>query len=169
MKTKSKTIGVRFDEDFHKLLVTLAKENGLTVSDIVRLSVGNALERYLDKVRYVSPEQGRMIHETIISLGNTLVDIQEQIHRIGVNFNQEIRLRNCRKKLESVTRQERQSLRQGVNAYTKALENRKAIEKEIMEIENETESSLNRDELERLIEKTETAIRLAAEQLSVWG
>ena len=86
----TKMISVRMDVEDVAILSTLAEEYGETLSNIVRIATKTSLERYLGTVRYIDQSQAVRINNNIVSLGNVMVDIRDELHRIGVNLNQTV-------------------------------------------------------------------------------
>ncbi len=84
--SKDKSVTVRFCSNLMDVIDGLAKEYKITRSDIIRLATDNALERYLNHVRYIDQEQAREISRAITSLGNTMSETLYNLRRIGYNL-----------------------------------------------------------------------------------
>ncbi len=87
-KHKDKSITIRINSEVADVTDRLAEEYGVTRSDIIRLAVDNSLSAYLDRVRYMDPEQGKVINKNIITLGNVMAETLYNLRRIGANFDQ---------------------------------------------------------------------------------
>ncbi len=83
-----RTITIRVNNEEAQKLNHLATEYGTTVSDIIRCTAQGELDKYFGRVRYVDPQQGRAISNSICKLSNSLADARDHLRRIGVNFNQ---------------------------------------------------------------------------------
>lgn len=97
MQSTTKMISVRMDADDAAALAALAAEHGETISSIIRLATKTSLEKYLGKVRYIDKNQGIRINNNIVSLGNALVSLRDELRKIGVNLNQTVRAINTGK------------------------------------------------------------------------
>ncbi len=89
---------VRLGREMDKAIDELAQQFGVKWSDIVRLALADKLETYLGSLRYVDEEQGALVLANVTKIGNMIDEIRTELRRIGVNYNQEIRLRNAAKK-----------------------------------------------------------------------
>ncbi len=85
---KTKSITVRFSQDEAQAFSDLADEYHMTLSEVIRSATSGELDRYLGGVKYVDKEQGRAINTNIIILANVMMDVRDQLRRIGVNINQ---------------------------------------------------------------------------------
>lgn len=87
-KTKSKPITLRLPLDVYNIIDDLARENNVGRSEVIRLAIDGALEKYLEHVRYIDTAQANIINKNICNIGNTLVSIVEQLRKYGINLNQ---------------------------------------------------------------------------------
>lgn len=85
---KTKSITVRFSLDEAQAFSDLADEYHMTLSEVIRSATSGELDRYLGRIKYVDKDQGRAINANIIILGNVMMDVGDQLRKIGVNFNQ---------------------------------------------------------------------------------
>lgn len=85
---KDRSVTVRFSSHMMNNIDDLAREYRVTRSDIIRLATDNALERFLNHVRYVDSDQGQLINNHIVKLGNTLSESLYNMKRLGNNFDQ---------------------------------------------------------------------------------
>ena len=76
----------------------LAKSGGCSTAEIIRRAVDGSLNKYCDGLQYVDREQGEAVKELVGNVYTELSGIRTELHRIGVNYNQEIRLQNLGKK-----------------------------------------------------------------------
>ncbi len=76
----------------------LAKSGGCSTAEIIRRSVDGSLNKYCNGLQYVDLEQGEAIKKLVGNAYTELSGIRTELHRIGVNYNQEIRLQNLGKK-----------------------------------------------------------------------
>lgn len=90
---------VRFEQGEYEAVKSVADEYGVSFAHVVRLAVAGNLDEYLGTVKYLDREQGDEINRGICNLGNLLQSIRNELRRIGVNYNQEIRLRNIEAKI----------------------------------------------------------------------
>lgn len=93
-----KPITVRFSSDAWDAIRDIAAENKISQAELVRMAVSGNLEKYLGTIRIVDKDEATKIREAILALLSELTKIQLELNRIGVNYNQEIRLRQIEKK-----------------------------------------------------------------------
>ena len=86
----------------HEELCTLAKDYNYSVSFTARLAIEGRLEDYLGAVRYVDNEQAAKLKSTILEIEADCRKILNNIRRIGVNYNQELRLKNAENKYREI-------------------------------------------------------------------
>lgn len=87
-KNKDKSITIRINSEVADITDRLAEDYGVTRSEIIRLAVENSLSAYLDRVKYMDPEQGKVINQNIITIGNIMGETLYNLRRIGANFDQ---------------------------------------------------------------------------------
>ena len=97
-----KRITVGFDEKTYNELCGLAKEFGMSLSAVTRIALETNLGIYFGKVRYIDREQAEEIRKTLLEILDNCRKIYNEANRIGVNYNQEIRLKNAEAKYEAV-------------------------------------------------------------------
>lgn len=85
---------IRLPLNVKEKIDSLAKSGGCSTAEIIRRSVEGSLNKYLDGVQYVDREQGEAIKELLGSVHTELSGMRTELHRIGVNYNQEIKLKN---------------------------------------------------------------------------
>ena len=91
-------ITVRFTEDAWEAIRDIAESNGLSQAEVVRMAVAGNLSRYLGDIRFVDPKQGEQIRRCVASLVDIVSAIRIELNRIGVNYNQEVRVLNTEAK-----------------------------------------------------------------------
>lgn len=82
---------------------SLAKSGGCSTAEIIRRAVDGNLNKYLDNVQYVDREQGEAIKKQLENLFTEISGMRMELNRIGVNYNQEVRLRNLGKQFRAGT------------------------------------------------------------------
>ena len=139
---KMKVMNIRFTPEVYESLKELSEEFDVSMARIVRLALSDNLSKYLGEVRYVDKEQARQINHNICILGRDLRQIGNQLRRIGINYNQELKLKHIEEKNMSDYEKE-----QARNQVTKDVE------------------LLDKDELESLIARYEKATESLGEAL----
>lgn len=94
-------VTVRFTQDAWQAIRDIAAENHVSMAELVRMSVSGNLYRYLGDIRIIDEVQADEIKRVIISLFGVMSKIENELHRIGVNYNQEVRLKQIEKKYGS--------------------------------------------------------------------
>lgn len=108
MQSGLKPVTVRLTETAYKALRKIASEHGFSLSEVLRVVVDMDLERYRKGVMFADYEQGEAIQGQLLILANTMQDILYQLRRIGINYNQELRIRQT--KLREI-REERERIK----------------------------------------------------------
>lgn len=88
----------RFTASAYSVISTVADKNHLSKSEIVRLAADQRLIQYLSSVLWVEEEQGDKVLEELMKIGTELSNIRKELRRIGINYNQEVRLKNIEAK-----------------------------------------------------------------------
>lgn len=106
----------RYDMRYSKGVLTIckyiAKKHGKTRPEIIRRSVDDTLEKVIKNTEFISHEDAVRNHEDEMmrqQLDNAIIKVNSEIltelqrirlelNRIGVNYNQEMRLKNLEKK-----------------------------------------------------------------------
>ena len=101
-KKTFKRITVSFDEKTYNELCGLAKEFGMSLSAVTRIALEENIRIYFGKVRYIDREQAEEIRKTLLEILDSCRKIYNEANRIGVNYNQEIRLKNAEAKYEAI-------------------------------------------------------------------
>lgn len=90
---KTSHVTLRLDSDTLLSIERLAKEYQISKSEVIRLSITGSLEK-ANSTHYIDNEQAKIINKNIIALGNVMVAVKDELRRIGVNFNQLVRIAN---------------------------------------------------------------------------
>lgn len=98
MGNKLLPVTIRFTPAAYAAICEIASEQGMSMADVVRKGFDRELSDYLDNIVYMDYDQGKAIQEQLADLANQMQQILFELHRIGINYNQEIRLRQIAKK-----------------------------------------------------------------------
>ena len=146
-------VTVRMTSDALSVIDELAVNNGRTRSDIIRLAIDNRLATYLPNVTFVEHEDAVAFHDTLASLLTSMEDIRSELHRIGVNYNQELKLKQIAKKYAKVGDE--------FDFDYNAISNRRKEEKAV----KSDSSDLKPEELDALLSRYEEATKKVGEAL----
>ena len=138
---------VRLDDVTIEAVSEVAEENHKSFAEIVRMCVSGQLALYLSKIKYVDHDQGEEILKAVNRTANELEQIVSEIRRIGVNYNQEIRLQNIRKKIEEKESEPTQGMMSLVNKKREELAQLRTQQDSILK----EKGSLNKSELVKLV------------------
>lgn len=142
---------VRFTGPAIDTIRSIAKEHGFSAAEIIRFTMDNKLKDYLGSVQFMDYDQGEEVRLGIIDLEKAIANVGRELNRIGVNYNQEVRLRNiARKKAESEN-------------DSKAF-NELAIEEMRIKSSN---WAFDKQEVQDLFEKYEATAKMVAELISL--
>lgn len=101
VKTKLVPVTVRFSPVAYEQMKKLADEFGVSFGTVARLTVDGNLAEYLSTVRYIDKKQASVINKNIVTVGNQIQSIKNDLHRIGVNYNQELKLKHIQAKYDA--------------------------------------------------------------------
>lgn len=79
----------------------LAKSDGVSASEIIRCLVKNNLRKHFSTIQYADREQGEVIKKLLEKFFTEISGIRTELRRIGVNYNQEVRLQNLGKQFRT--------------------------------------------------------------------
>ena len=97
-KEKLIPITVRFSPDGYAALSELSEKYNLSKGEIARIAIDDRLISYLGKVAFADPEDGAEIRKETAKISTEMERIRLELNRIGVNYNQEVRLKNIQAK-----------------------------------------------------------------------
>lgn len=142
-------VTVRFSKDALSVIDELAERNGRTRSEVIRLAVDNRLMNYLEKVSFVEHEDAVMYRKGLADVLTALEDIHQELNRIGVNYNQELKLKHIEKKYEKV------------NMNYDMIRRKRYDEEQVIK----DQSNLNKQELSKILERYENATKKVSDLL----
>ena len=87
-------ITVRFKESAWNVIREIAEEMEVSQAEVVRMAVAGNMARYLGGIRYIDQEQAKEIKQLVIELLDVTSAVRNELHRIGVNYNQEVKAAN---------------------------------------------------------------------------
>ena len=122
---------------------------------VIRLAMNGGMEEFLGNVRYVDPETGLAMKEAVMRCGNIMQSVQNELHRIGVNFNQAVKLENIRRMEQALDREWKHG---SVDTRLGVAEKRQALAKEKEDIESGA-GALSKEELDSLLRRYEDATK----------
>lgn len=155
---KLKPLTIRFPEAVWEEIREFANANNIPMAEFVRMAVSYNLTKYLDTVKFLDEKQGaeylKQSSETkalIMSLLGEVSDIRFELNRIGVNFNQLVKLKNIERKY--------------ANANARDIDRLMQKQREEEEVKSESNQYLDKQELDSLITRFETAAKKAGDAL----
>lgn len=134
---KMHVMKVRVTPAMHESLKELSDEFDVSIAKIVRLALDNNLEKYLGDIKYVDKQQAQQINKNICTVGYDLREIGNQLRRIGINYNQELKLKHIEEK--NMSDFEKQQARKVVTKNVNLLD-KNELENLITRYEKATES-----------------------------
>lgn len=87
-------ITVRLSTSIKEEIEELAQDNGVSIAEIIRLALENKLDKFLSQLQYVDRDQGKEILRLQNEIYMQIAGIKTELNRIGVNYNQEVKLKN---------------------------------------------------------------------------
>lgn len=143
-------VTVRFSGEAWEAIRDTAAENGVSMAELVRMAVAGNLSRYLGDIRIIDQRQAAEIKKAITALCDTASRIETELHRIGINYNQEIRLKQIERKYGDMT----------YSSMTWRMEKLK----EVAAVKADS-ANLDKAELEKILKRYEQATKQVGEIL----
>ena len=94
-------ITIRLTPEAYNAIKQIATDNHLSMAQTLRYAIDRNMEDYLSRIRYLDTEQGREIEKQITTLFDEVSRIKYELRRIGINYNQEIKLKQIREKYQA--------------------------------------------------------------------
>lgn len=118
-KTKAgltSSVRVRIDASLLSLIDQVAHEYKLSRSELIRRvldgSIADIMTYTHTKFRYIDSDQAQIINKNVIALGSIIIEANELLRKIGVNFNQLVhsintgQIRTLQNERKLITREE---------------------------------------------------------------
>lgn len=87
-------VTVRFRERSWNVIRDISEEMEVSQAEVVRTTVAGNMARYLGDVRYIDQAQAKEIKQLVVELPDAVSTVRNELHRIGVNINQEAEAAN---------------------------------------------------------------------------
>lgn len=94
---------VRFPEDAAAIIRGVADEHGCSAAELIRIATCGNISKYLGNLYYVDAVQGTRIDETLRGILSEMEQIRRELHRIGINFNQKLKLEHIERKMRGTS------------------------------------------------------------------
>lgn len=98
MNNKLYPVTVRFTNDAWRAIKEISDNNNISMAETVRVATAGKLSQYLGTIRFIDETQGEEIRSEIKRLFGVVSQIQMELHRIGINYNQEVKIKQIEKK-----------------------------------------------------------------------
>ena len=138
---------VRFTGPAIETIKSIAAEHGFSAAEIIRFTMDNKLKEYLGSIQFMDYEQGKDIEKDILQLVRLTQKVGQELNRIGVNYNQEMKIRNLQAQYD------RQKM---------TIDERVQWKKNMAEAQS-GQSTLSKEELDELMTRYETVSKKVGE------
>lgn len=98
-------LSVSLSEKTYNELLEMAEKYGESIASVIRIAIDKNLAIYLGTVRYIDKEQADDILKVSMEISDSCRNILNNVKRIGINYNQELRLKNAEAKCQSVMKE----------------------------------------------------------------
>ena len=102
-KPATRVWSFRLTQSESDLIDKLAAEYDVTPSHVMRLVMSSNIKKYFGDLKYMDHDQGVEIKKIITDIAEYLSKIRYELNRIGVNYNQDVKLRQVQKKYDELT------------------------------------------------------------------
>ncbi len=131
-RVKLKQTKIRIPEETDAKIRKLAKECGFSIAYVVRHILEQEIDDCFATIKCIDCEQGNRIETLLTEISTELRLILNNIKRIGINYNQEIKLKNAENKYNSIqNRYEKQMASIELTNLKKELEDSKSDTNEL--------------------------------------
>ena len=93
-------VTVRFTKSTLNAMQDAAEKSGMSLAEFIRMAVSMNMKN----IRTMDRQQGEEIRKAVLALSDTISKIENELHRIGVNFNQAVKLKQIERKYEAKKR-----------------------------------------------------------------
>lgn len=90
-------VTIRLTPDLLSVIDDVAANHGRTRSEVIRLAVDRNLLEYLDNVTFVKHDDAEQILNLLANALTEIKDINNELSKIGVNYNQALKLKQLEK------------------------------------------------------------------------
>lgn len=87
-------VTVRFTKSTLNAMQDAAEKSGMSLAEFIRMAVSMNMKN----IRTMDRQQGEEIRKAVLALSDTISKIENELHRIGVNFNQVVRLKQIERR-----------------------------------------------------------------------
>ena len=89
---------IRLTSDVYETMKIVSDENNMKMSELCRRLLSRKLALSLKHIYFVEPEDGKELKREVSKIGSELERIRCEINHIGVNYNQDVKIRNAQVK-----------------------------------------------------------------------
>lgn len=93
---------IRLPKATYEVINELKDKHKTSFSKVVILAIEGKLEKYTNATRYVDTVQANKIENSVRELCKINRDILNNVRRIGINYNQEVKLKQAQKKYQDI-------------------------------------------------------------------
>lgn len=148
-------LSVSFSEKTYNELLEMAEKHGESIASVIRVALDKNLAIYLGTVRYIDKEQADEILKVLMEISDTIKKILNNVKRIGINYNQELRLKNAEAKYLAIMEEKGHNMDSILDAKEELDNAKKDIEQTCL---NKEELNDMRSGFEAAAEKIEEAL-----------
>lgn len=148
-------LSVSLSEKTYNELLQMAEKYGESIASVIRIALDKNLAIYLGTVRYIDKEQADDILNVSMEISDYCRNILNNVKRIGINYNQELRLKNAEAKYRSIMEEKGRDIYSQIEAKDELDKAKKDIELTCL---NKEELNDMRSGFEAAAEKIEEAI-----------
>ncbi len=95
-------VSIRLSPEIMSVIDIIVANNGRSNSEILRLLVDKRLLWYVPKIHFVEHDDAEKYHKTLYALYSEMEGIRSELKRIGINYNQEIKLKHIKEQYKSL-------------------------------------------------------------------
>lgn len=92
-------LSVTLPKKTHNYVKNLAEKNGMSIATVLNIALEYNLDNYFSNIRYIDSIQGEKIEKSALEIADNSRLILNNIKRIGINYNQELKLKMLRKNM----------------------------------------------------------------------
>lgn len=95
----------RFTEPTYGIIRDLSIDYNESMAEVTRMATESSLDKYFSVIRWLDHEDAKVINHNIAITAKLFKDAVFQLRKIGVNYNQDVQIKNLQRKIDEYDKQ----------------------------------------------------------------
>ena len=166
--TKEKLIPLttRFTEPTYGIIRDLSLDYNESMAEVTRIATEESLDKYFSVIRWLDHEDAKVINHNIAITAKLFKDAVFQLRKIGVNYNQDVQIKNLQRKIDEYTKKIQSLGPTETTLLSKYLEEQNALMKQKEKLEAQIrDHGLDVNVIENLVNQLTAATTKCGDEL----